>query len=541
MSEIQPASLGEPTTELRQYWWYDVLSGFLVSLIALPLCLAIAMASGFPAIAGVLTAVIGGLVCPLISNSQMTIKGPAAGLIVIVIGAVTELAPGDPMRGYHLALGIGVVAAVLQILFGLLRTGVLGELFPTATVHGLLAAIGVIIISKQIHAVLGVKPVGSEPLHLLGEIPHSLMHLNPAIALIGIVSLIILFVLPLVRHPLARLVPSPLIVLMVTIPLGTYFNLAQEHTLLLGSQSFSVGPKFLVDLPGNLLDAVQFPDFSGVLTPVGLKYIVMFSLVGTLESLLSAKAVDLLDPYRRKTDMNRDLLAVGVANLIAACLGGLPMISEIVRSSANVNNGGRTRLANVCHGLFLLMFVALLPAIVEKTPLAALGAMLVYTGYRLASPYEFWKTWQIGREQLVIFTATILGVLATDLLVGIAIGISVKLMIHIFYGAPLRSLFQPTLIVESTTADTCVIAARHSAVFTSWIAVRKAIDSLVDAKTIVLDLSQTRLVDHTVMERLHQLQSDLQHQKRTLVIRGLDEHRPMSDHPYAARWKPVSA
>ncbi len=539
MSETKSPSSQNIPVMSGSSWQADLLSGFLVSLIALPLCLAIAMASGYPAIAGVMTAVIGGLLCPWISNSEMTIKGPAAGLIVIVLGAVTEFAPGDPIKGYHLALGVGVAAAVIQIGFGLFRAGILADFFPSAAVHGLLASIGIIIISKQFHAVLGVKPEAKEPFELLAEIPHSLMHMNQAIALIGIASLLILFIMPLIKNSWIRRIPGPVVVLLFSVPMGMAFDLGHEHLVHFGRNDFHVGPEYLVQLPGNLLDSIQFPDFSGVLTGVGLKYVLLFSLIGTLESLLSAKAVDRLDPFRRQTNMNRDLLAVGVANLASSFVGGLPMISEIVRSSANVNNGGRTRNANMFHGLFLLAFVALFPAMVQKIPLAALGAMLVYTGFRLASPKAFLHTWKIGTEQLIIFVSTILGVLMIDLLVGIAIGVAVKLVIHVWMGAPMTSLVRPSLTTTVGEEGKCVVTPLHSATFVSWINIKKSIDANADAKTIVLDLSHARVVDHTIMERLHEMQEEFARQDRELLVQGLDDHQPLSSHPLAARRRPT--
>jgi MFS superfamily sulfate permease-like transporter len=524
---------------LTKHWKSDVISGFLVFLIALPLCLGISLASGYPAIAGVFTAIIGSVLTTFLSNSELTIKGPAAGLIVIALGTVTEFTAiyGDAGRAYRMALGVGVAAGVIQLLFGLSRVGILGEFFPTSAVHGMLAAIGVIIMSKQIHITLGVQAQGKEPLELIAEIPASIRNLNPEIATIGLAALAILYLLPLVRNRYVRMIPGPMLVLLVTVPIGMYFNLEHEHTYSFLGHDYRVGENFLVSVPGNLINAMTFPEFDALRTFAGVKWTLMFALIGTLESLLSAKAVDLIDPYQRKTDLNRDLLAIGAANTVAAFVGGLPMISEIVRSRANIDNGAKTRFADMFHGLFMLAFVALLPAVIHRIPLAALSAMLVYTGFRLASPKEFIHVAHIGREQLVIFVATLVGVLMTDLLVGIAIGIAVKFLIHIINGVPLRSLFRPYLEVETRPDNTCVIVARQSAVFSNWIPFKHQIEQLgmIQRQNVVVDLSDAALVDSSVMEKLHQLQSDFEKDNLRLEIVGLDVHRQFSSHPFATR------
>jgi MFS superfamily sulfate permease-like transporter len=263
----------------------------------------------------------------------------------------------------------------------------------------------------------------------------------------------------------------------------------------------------------------------------------MFFIIGSLESILSAKAVDLIDPWKRKTSLDRDVLAVGVGNLCSALVGGLPMISEIVRSRANIDNGARTRFADMWHGVFLLACVALIPMVLHRIPLAALAAMLVYTGYRLAHPTEFVNVYRIGREQLVIFVTTLVAVLATDLLIGIAIGILVKVVIHLINGVPLKSLFKPYLEVEPQGDDTCLIRAHQSAVFSNWIPFRRQLEDIgfVRHQNIVLDLSNTKLVDHSVMEKLHEMQGDFEQQGLALKIVGLDAHEPVADHELAAR------
>jgi MFS superfamily sulfate permease-like transporter len=536
--QAQVASVRETPPKAPSSLRADALSGFLVFLIALPLCLGIALASGYPAIAGVFTAILGGLITPWISNSARTIKGPAAGLIVIALGAVTELGRiYGPENAYRLALGIGVAAGLVQILFGLTRSGIVGEFFPSSVVHGMLAAIGVIIMTKQIHITLGVMDVHGEPFEQIAAIPRSLTRLNPEIALIGIVCLLILFLLPMVRSRLIRRIPGPMLVMLVAVPLGILFDLSHEHTYSLAGHSYELGEKFLVPVPSNMFAAITLPDFRALTSATGWKWVALFVLIGTLESLLSAKAMDLLDPWRRKTDLNRDLLAVGIGNTLSASIGGLPMISEIVRSKANIDNGAHGRFANLFHGLFLLLFVSLVPHWIHRIPLAALSAMLVYTGARLASPREFQNVFRIGTEQLVIFVSTMVGVLATDLLIGVIIGIAVKFAIHLLNGVPIRSLFKPFLVVESQDEGTSIIRARDSAVFSNWIPFKRQIEQvgLMQQKNLIIDLSETKLVDHSVMEKLHELQGDFELEGLTLELAGLESHRKVSDHHASAR------
>jgi MFS superfamily sulfate permease-like transporter len=545
---IEPVPVGTPAGFLR-YLSSDLRSGFLVFLIALPLCLGISIASGYPPIAGIFTAIIGGVVGSLISNSEMTIKGPAAGLIVIAVGCIQDFGGDGVMGGfsaadmsaYQAALAVGVVAAGLQIAFALFRGGILADFFPLSAVHGMLAAIGVIIILKQFPVTLGVS-IGGEPLELIKEIPHAVMEANPEIAAIGIASLLVMFLWPLVGKrikPLAA-VPSPLVVLALAIPMGIGFDLGHEHYYQFAGHEHKVGPNFLVSMPDRIFgmfDDVTSPDFGALAQGKAWKWVFMFFMIGTLESVLSAKAVDLLDPHRRRTNLDRDMLAVGIGNAAAAMVGGLPMISEIVRSRANIDNGAKTRWANLWHGFFLLACVALIPTLLHLIPLAALAAMLVFTGYRLAHPREFMHTFKIGPEQLVIFVTTLVAVLATDLLIGVGIGIGVKVAIHLANGVPLGSLFKPYLDVEMIGDDACVVRAQQSAVFSNWIPFRRQLLdlALVQHRSVTLDLSATRLVDHSTMEKLHELETVIHADGGRLRVTGLDGHRPLSAHEYAAR------
>lgn len=511
----------------------DIIAGFLVFLIALPLSLGIAMASNFPPIAGIITAIVGGIMTSFIGGARLTIKGPAAGLIVIVIGAVTELGMGDPVAGYQRTLAIGVVAGVIQVLLAAARLGFLGSMMPPSVVHGMLAAIGVIIISKQAHTVLGVTPTAKGPLPLLAEIPSSIAKLNPEIFLIGALALFVLFGMAASRSHLLRRIPAPLVVLTMAIPLGLAFDLDHTHVYGLFDTSWQVGPQYLVRLPDSLLGASTLPDFSMLGSWVSIKYIVMFTLVGSIESLLSASAVDALDPAKRASDLDKDLFALGVGNTVASMLGGLPMISEIVRSKANVDNGATSPFANFFHGAFLLLFVALVPGLVQEIPLAALAAMLIFTGTRLASPKEFAHALEIGREQLAVFVLTLLVTLATDLLIGVGVGLVLQLALHVAWGAPLRSLFRNRVDIVRQD-ETLILTPHDSAIFTNMRGVTRPLERLdASVRHVVLDFSRCRVVGHALLQRLMLMAAEWE--DRRLEYRGLDDCVASSPHANATR------
>lgn len=532
------------------YFKQDLVSGLMVFIIALPLCLAISLASGYPAMAGIMTAVIGSLLTTFLSNSELTIKGPAAGLIVIVLGCIKDfggngfadgIGLGD-IEAYRAALAVGVAAAVLQVLFGFFKAGILSEFFPKSAIHGMLSAIGVIIIAKQIPNALGVSTDKQEPLELLAEIPHFISEANPAIASIGILSIGLLALWPTIKQRLKAIsvVPPQLVVLVVAVLIGLYLNLLENHQYKLLGHTYSLGDKYLVPLPSKMfgiLDQITLPNFGVLQQWIAWKWILMFFIIGTLESILSAKAIDSIDPWKRKTDMNKDVLAVGCANLCASMVGGLPMISEIVRSKANIDNGARTRFADMWHGIFLLVCVALLPATLHLIPKSALAAMLIYTGFRLAHPSEFSHMYQVGREQLVIFVTTLVVTLATDLLIGVAAGIGMKFLIHLVNGVPIKSFFKAYLDIESVSQDTVKIRASESAVFSNWIPFKRQIEhiGLVQRKNLIIDVSDAKLIDHTVMEKLHETQAQMRSEGLKFDIVGLDQHQALSGHAEAAR------
>jgi len=511
---------------LKQNFTTDALSGFLVFLLALPLSLGIAKASGFPAAMGVLTAMIGGLVVSIFQGGRLTIKGPAAGLITVCAAAVTDLGALniEGVSGVQLACGAVVVMAVIQFGFGLLKLGSLSDFFPHSAVHGMLAAIGVLIFAKQFPVLLGVDSAltkGLSPIELYTHIPTFIANANPEIAIIGILSLLIIFGLPALGG-IFKKIPAPMIVLLIMIPLGIFLGLKQEF------------PTAVVSI-GDFWKDVKFnASFAAISTGVFWKYVIMFLFVNSLESLLTVKAIDGLDPWKRKSDYNKDLGALALGNGISGLLGGLPMISEVARSSANVNNGARTRWANFFHGLFLLISMLVLIPVIELIPTAALAAMLIAVAYRLASPKEFIGTYKIGPEQLVIFLVTIIVTVAEDLLMGVAAGILVKFIFHIVNGAPLSSLFKANYSVVETDKS-YVINVKGAATFSNFLGYKKLWASLKPAKDITFNFSDAKLVDHSFMDQLHHFEEDRHAAGSHVAMIGLEKFNPLSSHPLAAR------
>lgn len=513
---------------LKENFTTDAISGFIVFLLALPLSLGIAKASDFPPIMGLITAIIGGILVSVIAGSRLTIKGPAAGLIVIVAGAVAEFGNGDATLGWKLALGAMFVAGLVQILFGLLKLGKLADFFPLSAIHGMLAAIGIIIIAKQIPVLLNDNPAlakGKSPLELLVNIPNFIMNLDAKATLIGLVSLAIMLGWPYITNKIIKKIPAPLVVLLFAIPVELFMDF--KHT---------EPPYALVkigSLVQNLNINVSFAGFAQ--TGLFIKYVIMFALVGTLESLLTVKAIDLLDPFKRKSNNNKDLIAVGIGNTIAAVLGGLPMIAEVARSSSNVNNGAKTRWANFFHGFFILVFLLVAAPILEMIPNAALAAMLITVGIKLAHPKEFIHTFHIGREQLLIFLVTIFFTLFEDLLVGIAAGMLLNMIIHLYHGAPLSSFFKaPTEVLFQ--GNEYLVKVSKAALFTNYLGVKRKLEEIPTGFHVTIDFKNSKLVDYSVMENLQHFKNDYESKDGGLVqIRGLEEHKPLSSHELASR------
>ena len=507
----------------------DLMAGFSVFLLALPLCLGISMASNFPVLAGVLTAIVGGLIATFFGSSPLTIKGPAAGLIVIALSAVTQLGAGDLTVGYKKALAVGVVAACIQIVIALSKSAVICELMPPSVIHGMLAAIGVIIIAKQSHSLMGVVPHATEPFHLLLEIPHSILNANPLIFAIGILAFLIVIFWPKLKS--LSFIPASIMVLSMTIPLSFLLKIGTPHSYKLFGNVYLLNGDYLINLPNHIIDAISFPDFSSIFSPLSIKFIIMFALVGSIESLLTVCAVDAIDPEKRKSDLNKDLLATGIGNLISSMIGGLPMISEIVRSKANIDYGAKSKFANFFHALFLLIAILALPGIIQLIPLSALAALLIFTGIRLSSPKEFVHIYKIGFDQFLFFGTVFLITLAEDLLVGVAAGLILKIVLHLLRGVPIKEFFSSDLVFKTISPKQIQINVNGSLVFSNFLILKKAIQTQLDAgKQVIISFKNTRFVDHMILDKLNQIDCELS---------DLETLKSSSKHPLSSRRKGI--
>jgi MFS superfamily sulfate permease-like transporter len=343
------------------------------------------------------------------------------------------------------------------------------------------------------------------------------------VAIIGLTSLAIVFGWPMLKVNFLKKIPAPLVVLLVSIPMAMAFGLKNTDDF----KPLLTFDKGFFDILGV---NVSFDGFHQMGTFI--KFVIMFALVGSLEALLTVKAIDMMDPFKRKSNYNKDLIAVGLGNIIAGVFGGLPMISEVARSSANVNNGGRTRWANFFHGVFILIFLIFAVSFSNLIPMTALAAMLIGVGWKLAHPKEFGHMFKIGPDQLVVFLVTIVVTLATDLLLGIAAGIILKIILHLFRGVSLKSIVKSEFTVENN-----VIHAHGSIVFSNFLKLQAAIQNFAFTEQIHLDVSQCNFIDHSSIEALHHLEADFKAQGGLLDVIGLNHFENVhgSTHHLAAR------
>lgn len=497
----------------------DISAGFSVALVALPLSIGIALASGAPASAGLIAAIIGGLIGSFLGGTTLTINGPAAGLIVIVLDAIMEIGGGDLQHGFRGMLAAAIVAGGIQVIFGALKLGSKSSIFPTSVIHGMMAAIGLIILAKQVHVLMGYAPVAKNPVMLYAEIPHALMNMQPLVFLVGMASLGILILMTKMKAAWTKIVPAPLLAVIA----GSII------ALLIG-----IPDKALLTIPSNVSAWIITPDFSVLSTFAGWKAAITLALVASLETVLSAAAVDKIDPLKRKSDLDRDLLSKGICNMASAAIGGLPMIAEIVRSSANISYGAKSKFSNFFHGLFILLAVLLLPRALAYIPLAALAAVLIMVGSRLGNPTHLLHAKKVGIDNLIGFTVTLIMTLAVDLLVGIFLGFLAQFIVEMILGLRFSESLKPSYL-EMKNESNIMIEVHSSLTFSNFLSLKQRLQHLSDGgKNVSLNVERCPYIDNSVVEQVEELKESFSRKNLSLEMILSDHHRPLGNDRFSA-------
>ncbi|MGF7152071.1 carbonic anhydrase [Sphingomonas zeicaulis] len=493
----------------------DAPASLVVSLVALPLCLGVALASGAPLFSGIIAGVVGGVVVGALSGARLSVSGPAAGLTVIVFDAIQAL---PSFEAFLLAV---VLAGIMQILFGLTRSGVLSEFVPSSVVTGMLAAIGLILILKQVPHAVGYDGDYSGSFaffqangyNTFSAISHALREsVLWGALLISSASLFFLFWWDHARPStgVLRFVPGPLIVVLI----GVLGNLMLGHV----APALHIPPSHLVQVPvangvGDFLSLFELPDFSAIGNRAVWATAVTVAIVATLESLLSVKAVDEIDPRRALTDKNRELFAQGSGNIVSGLMGGIPVTSVIVRSSANVEAGAESKLSTILHGTWLLLSVMLIPTVLNHIPLSALAAILIATGYKLAKPKLFLQRYRQGWTQFIPFVATVAAILLTDLLTGILVGLAIGFVFVV--GRNFRSAI--TFVCDD---DDCLIRARRNLYFIHKYELQRELARVPDGRNLLIDLSSTSYVDLDNIDVINAFITGAKYRDIRVVVRG---------------------
>lgn len=474
---------------------HDIPAGFVVFLVALPLCLGIALASGAPLLSGVVAGVIGGMVVTWVSGSQLSVSGPAAGLTLIVLQGIEKLG------GFEYFLLAVMLAGLIQLALGFLKAGTIGAYFPSSVIKGMLSAIGLILITKQLPHALGYgRDLLGEETYLpqdagdtLADLLQAMSAISPGATVVSAVAIAIMLVWetrPIRSIPLLALIPGPL----AGILWAVIFKLSAE-----GSE-LALGPEHLVQLPDiqgfqDLSGRLSFPDFTRIADPAVYTTAFTIAIVASLETLLSLEAVDKLDPLKRIAPTDRELKAQGIGNLLAGLLGGLPVTAVIVRSSANIDAGGRTKVACFVHGVLLLLSVGFLARYLNHIPLAALAAILLMTGYKLAKPGILIQMYRQGATQSIPFTVTVVSILATDLLKGIAVG----MVCGLYY--VIRANFHAAISLTQNGSH-YLLRLRKDVSFLNKALLRELLAEIGPDSELIIDGTYAEFVDHDILETI---------------------------------------
>jgi MFS superfamily sulfate permease-like transporter len=495
---------------------HDLAAGLSVFFVALPLCLGIALASGAPVHAGLISGIVGGLVVALLSGSQLSVSGPAAGLTALVATSILSL--GD----YRIFLLAVIVAGLFQVLLGLLKLGVIAHYFPSSVIKGMLAAIGILLISKQIPLALGYDQPDFWTTDFLNifysdDFADGFESLNQIISegalLVALISIAILVVFQSSVKLNIKAVPVPLLVVLVGILANFVYIYFIPELALKDSQK--------VEIPSNIFNELTFPDFSKFFSTLLVwKYGILIGLLASLETLLCIEAIDKLDKRNRITPVNIELVAQGIGNVLCGMLGAIPLTAVVVRGAANVNAGGRTKLSAFTHGLFLLLSVLLIPFVLNAIPYASLAAILMIVGYNLARPQLFVEMWKLGWKQFLPFLITIVVILATDLLMGVSIG----LLISIYF--IIQNNFRAEYKVNITSSQGVkhyYIKLHSHVTFLNKAKLRKIFDEIPEGSELTVDGSDSVFVDYDILEIIGEYHNKAGYKNIKLNLIGIEK------------------
>lgn len=492
--------MSTPTGGFFSHLNKDLPASVVVFLVALPLCLGIALASGAPPLSGIIAGIVGGTVVALISGSPLGVSGPAAGLAAIVASAITDF---GGLKFFDVFLLAVVLAGVMQALLGVLKAGVIGYYFPSAVIKGMLAGIGVIIILKQIPHFFGydADPEGDfqffqvDGENTFSELINTVNYISPGAAIIGIVSLAVLIIWeqPFVKKlAISRFIQGPLVAVVLGIVLAVVFS-GGEYALLGGQLVVLPVTNSLSEFAGIF----TFPDFSAIVIPGVWVTAITIAVVASLETLLCVEATDKLDPFKRNTPTNRELIAQGTGNIVSGMIGGLPITQVIVRSSANIQSGGVTKASAFFHGLLLLVSIVFFPGLLNMIPLASLAAILLVVGYKLAKPANFKAMWNAGFSQFLPFIVTIVAIVFTDLLIGIGLGMVVAI-VHLLWNN-----FQTPYHFDADNhvpGKTIRIELSEDVSFLNKASIERTLNNLPEGSHVVIDESRAKTIHPDIVE-----------------------------------------
>lgn len=495
---------------------HDLPAGLAVFFVALPLCLGIALASGAPLYSGLLSGIIGGILVSIISGSSLAISGPAAGLTTVVAASI--ISHGD----YKIFLLAVIIAGMFQILLGLLKLGSIAYYFPSSVIKGMLAAIGIILISKQIPIALGYdQPDFWEsgflklfsPNNFFGEFNKFNHHVTKGSVLITVTSVIILLTL---QQPFAKkfkIIPSSLLVVIFGIIFNIFFTI--------NVSDFSLKSSQLVNIPLNIFEEISFPDLSKLFSNTKIwQDGLIIGLLATLESLLCVEAIDKLDSHNRITPVNRELIAQGIGNVACGFLGAIPLTAVVVRGAANVDAGGQTKLSGITHGIFLLIAVLFVPFLLNKIPYASLATILLVTGYNLAKPKLFLNMWSLGWKQFIPFAATIFTILSTDLLIGVSIGLIFS--IYFIIENNFKAEYKITKTIHEGI-ETEYIKLNSNVSFLNKVKLREALDEVPEYSVLIIDGSECNFIDYDILEIISEYQNKAHDKHIELHLKGIEK------------------